>query len=60
MKDQWELSIKMTLATLLQQGDGRWEKLTEVNYSAWFPQTYADLAVYFKIKKNTAWEKVNA
>ncbi len=27
--------------------------------SYWFPQTYAELAIYFKEKKNTPWEKVD-
>ena len=27
--------------------------------SYWFPQTYAELAVYFKSKKNLPWNKVN-
>lgn len=28
--------------------------------SYWFPQTYADLAVYFQKKKNTPWKSVDA
>lgn len=28
--------------------------------SYWFPQTYADLAVFFKMKKNIPWDKVDA
>ena len=27
--------------------------------SYWFPQTYAEVAIYFKVKKNTPWDKVN-
>lgn len=28
--------------------------------SYWFPQTYADIDVYFKAKKNISWDKVDA
>ncbi len=28
--------------------------------SYWFPQTYADLDVYFKVKKGVSWDKVDA
>lgn len=27
--------------------------------SYWFPQTYAEVAIYFKVKKNTPWDKVD-
>jgi hypothetical protein len=27
--------------------------------SYWFPQTYAELAIYFKVKKNLAWTRVD-
>lgn len=38
--------------------DEIYKKALVIN-SYWFPQTYADLAVYFKAKKNIAWNQVD-
>ena len=48
-----ELAVAQGMST-----DEIYQKALVLN-SYWFPQTYVELATYFKAKKNIAWNSVN-